>query len=199
LTGTTTGRIRYFLDRDDPGTLKGGGHIEVRDGQFSADFITAQLEGRLEDKITSLPPSLKFTSLHGDLAFERDMVTTTDLELAAPGMKMAGSGSFVLHGDMDYDLKAAVSPDIAERIPALRDNFNVQGLRLAQQDIELAFKIKGPIANPHGELAEYPSVGITLVSSALEATSDAMSVIDIPRKILSDLLKIGGGIVGMAK
>lgn len=197
LNGTTTGEIRYTLDRDDPGTLKGRGHFEVREGLFSADFILSQLQGRLESKLSSLPSSLKFTQLKSDFVLDRDVVKTPNLQLASEGLRVTGQGQFVLHGDMDYDLKVAVSPSLAEKIPALRDNFNVQGLRLAQQDVELAFKVKGPTFNPQGELAEFPPLGITLVSSALEVTSDAMKVIDIPRKILADLLKIGGGIVGM--
>jgi hypothetical protein len=197
LTGTTSGQVNYAMDRDDPGTLKGQGGFEVHDGQFSADFIASQLQGRLEDKISTLPSSLKFLSLKTDLAFERDMVKTSNIQLVSEGIKVTGDGSFVIHGDMDYDLKVAISPKTADKIPALRENFNLQGLRLAQQDIELAFKVKGPTFNPRGELAESPPLGVTLVSSAFEVTSDAMKVIDIPRKILSDLLRIGGGIVGM--
>jgi hypothetical protein len=197
LTGATSGAVSYAMDRDDPGTLKGHGGFEVHDGQFSADFIASQLEGRLENKISTLPSSLKFSSLKTHLAFEGDMVRTPNIQLVSEGIKVTGDGSFVIHGDMDYDLKVAVSPKTADKIPALRENFNVQGLRLAQQDIEFAFKVKGPTFNPRGELAEWPPLGVTLVSSALEVTSDAMKVIDIPRRILSDLLKIGGGIVGM--
>jgi len=105
----------------------------------------------------------------------------------------------VIHGDMDYDLKVALSPKLAEKIPAIRDNLNVQGHKLAQQPIELAFKLQGPTFNPRGQLTGSPPVGITIVSSALEVTSDAVRLIDIPRKILVDLLRIGGGIVGIAK
>jgi hypothetical protein len=57
--------------------------------------------------------------------------------------------------------------------------------------------VQGPLFNPQGELTEAPGLGVTLVSSALELTNDAMRVIDIPRKVLLDLLRIGGGIVGV--
>lgn len=197
LNGVTTGEVAYSLDRDDPNTLKGQGRFEIDDGQFSADFLVSQLQGKLENKISALPPSLRFSLLKSSLAFERDTFTTPDLQLESEGIKISGSGSFITHGDMDYDLKVAVSPAIAEKIPALRDNFNIQGLRLAQQDIELAFKVRGPLFNPQGELEGLPPPGVTLVSSALEVTSDAMKVIDIPRRILTDLIKIGGGLVGM--
>ncbi len=199
LTGKTTGETKYFLDRDDPSTLKGTGRFDVHDGHFSADFILAQLEGGLDKKITALPPSLKFASLGSDIVFQGDTITTPNLQLVSEGVKIGVNGSYVMHGDLDYELKVAVAPNMAERIPALRDNFRIQGLRLAQQDIEFAFSVKGPGFNPKGEVAEMPSLGITLVSSALEATSDAIHVIDIPRKILTDLFRIGGGIVGVTK
>ncbi len=198
LNGMSSGEIRYTMDRDDPSnTLKGEGKFEVNDGQFSADFILSQLQGNLESKISGLPSSLKFKQLKSDLQMDRDVIHTPHLELISEGLHVTGDGQFVLHGDLDYDLKVAVSPGLAEKIPALRDNFNLQGLRLAQQDIELAFKLKGPVFNPQSELEGLPPVGITLVSSALEVTSDAMRVIDIPRKVLSDLIRIGGGIVGV--
>ena len=199
LTGLSSGTVGYFLDRDDPNTLKGQGRFEVHDGQFSADFLVSQLQGRLEDQISALPPSLKFSLLKSDVAFEKDQVKTSNVQLDSKGIKISGDGTFVVHGDMDYDVKVAVSPQVADTIPALRDNFNIQGLRLAQQDIELVFKVTGPTFNPKGELAEMPPLGVTLVSSAFEVTSDAMRVIDIPRKVLADLLKIGGGIVGISK
>ena len=199
LSGLSTGSIEYSMDRDDPGTLKGKGTFEVRDGQFSADFVLSQLEVHLANKVAALPPSLKFSLLKSDIEFERDAVRTNNIQLHSQGLKMSGDGSFVTDGDMDYDLKVALSPDMAEKIPSIRDNFNIQGMRLAQQDIELAFKIKGPTFNPHGAVSGLPPVGVTLVSSAFEVTSDAMRVIDIPRKILTDLLKIGGGIIGVSK
>ncbi len=197
LNGATTGEASYSMDRDDPGTLKGKADFEVHDGQFSADFLVSQIQGKLENKISALPPSLKFSLLRSGLTFEGDTFVTPDVQLVSEGIKVTGNGSFITHGDMDYDLKIAVSPSIAGQIPALRDNFNIRGLSLAQQDIELSFKVKGPTFNPQGELAGLPPIGVTLVSSALEVTSDAMRVIDIPRKILTDLIKIGGGIVGM--
>lgn len=196
LTGTSTGNVKYYFDNDDPSTLKGQGSFEVRPGQFSADYLVSKLEGRLREQIPSLPISLKFDSLKTAFDLEGDHVRTKDLQLNASGIRVSGDGVFVTGGDMDYNLKVALSPDLAEKIPALRDNLNVQGLRMAQQDLELAFKVKGPVFQPRGEVAELPPVGVTLVSSALEATSDAMRVIDIPRKILVDLLRIGSGIVG---
>lgn len=199
LTGKSGGEFHYSMDKDDPNTLKGDGAFEIHNGQFSADFLISQIEGRLENRITSLPLSLRFENFSTNVALEKDHVKTSDIKLASPGINVAGEGSFVRGGDMDYNLRVALSPEMAEKIPALRDNLNIQGLRLAQQNLELAFKVTGPTFNPQGELSQAPPIGITLVSSALEATSDAVKVIDIPRKILLDLLRIGGGIVGASK
>jgi len=198
-TGTTSGEIAYSLDSDDPGTLKGAGNVQITDGQVSADYLVSKLEGRLQEHITSLPVSLKFKTFKTGIGLDGDLVTTNNLGLESNGIKVTGNGKFYLDGDVDYSFKVALTPDLAEKIPALRDNMNVQGLRLAQQNVELAFNVKGPIFNPQAELASLPPVHVTVVSSALEVTSDAMKVLDIPRKILVDLLKIGGGIVGMSK
>ena len=198
-TGTSSGKLTYSMDRDDPGTLKGGGVFEIRQGQFSADFLISQLEGRLEDQLTALPLSLGFERLSANVGFDGDTVTTKDLILVAQGLTLTGEGTYVRDGDMDYDLKVAFSPEVAKQIPVLRDNLSVQGHKLAQQDIELAFKLKGPLFDPKGQLSAPPPVGVTLVSGALEITSDAIKVIDAPRKILFDLLRIGGGIVGAAR
>jgi len=200
LVGTASGEVSYSMDRDDPGTLKGQGNFDIRDGHFSADFLFAKLlEAGSEEGMSALPPSLEFSRFKAGVAFEGDLVKTSDVALVSQGISLTGDGHFITDGDMDYDIKVAISPDVAERIDILRDNFNVQGLRLAQQDIELAFKVHGPTFKPQGRLSEFPSVGVTLVSSALEVTSDAVKVIDIPRKILLDMLRIGGGIMGAAK
>jgi len=42
-------------------------------------------------------------------------------------------------------------------------------------------------------------VSVTLVSGAFEVGSDVTKIIDIPRQILVDLLKLGGGLVGATK
>jgi len=76
LEGTTTGQLAYSMDRDDPGTLNGTADFEVRDGHFSADYLISQLEGRLENRISSLPLSLTFDSLKADIDLNRDVVTT---------------------------------------------------------------------------------------------------------------------------
>ncbi|MCX5759030.1 MAG: hypothetical protein NTU83_11090 [Candidatus Hydrogenedentes bacterium] len=94
LTGKTTGETKYFLDRDDPGTLKGTAHFDVHDGHFSADFILAQLEGGLDKKITALPPSLKFASLGSDIVFQGDTITTPNLQLVSEGVKIGVNGSY---------------------------------------------------------------------------------------------------------
>ncbi|MCX5772165.1 MAG: hypothetical protein NTZ09_18080 [Candidatus Hydrogenedentes bacterium] len=198
-TGTTSGEIGYSLDSDDPGTLKGAGNVQITDGQVSADYVVSKLEGQLQEHITSLPVSLKFKNFKTDIGLEGDQVTTNNLSLESNGINVTGNGKFYHHGDVDYSLKVSLTPDLAEKIPALRDNMNVQGLRLAQQNVDLAFNVKGPIFNPQAELSSLPPVHVTVVSSALEVTSDAMKVLDIPRKILVDLLKIGGGLVGMTK
>ena len=94
-------------------------------------------------------------------------------------------------------VKAAVIPaETAKGIPALRTYFNLEGLKRSQTNLEIAFHIFGPGFNPKMELDGMPSMGDTIVSGADEVTSDVMKVVDLPRQILLDLFKIGGGIVG---
>ena len=195
LSGRISGEVAYSLDRDDPGTLTGNGSFEVKDGQFNADLLFSQLQGEM----TALPPSLRFAYIRADVEFEKDLVRTPHLQLVSEGIKLEGSGRFVRDGDMDYYIKAAISPETASAIPVLRENFNIQGHRIAQQDIELAFNVSGPTFSPSGQLAELPPASVTLVSGALEVTSEAFRVIDVPRRILLDLLRIAGGIVGPPK
>ncbi len=198
--GNMSGKVSYSQDRDDPGTLEGKGYFTMGDGQFSADYLLSMLEQQSDSAgVSSLPPSLRFSSLETDVEFEKDVVRTPRIELTSDAIRLKAQGQFVTDGDMDYDIQIAVTPDAAERIPLLAENFNVQGHRLAQQDIDLAFKLTGPALKPVSSLEETPPVHVTLVSGALEAANEAIRVIDAPRKILVDLLKIGGGIVGARK
>ena len=130
----------------------------------------------------------------------RDRVeAASGVELVAEGINVTGDGTYVTGGEMDYAIKLAIAPDTAERIPALRDNFTLQGYRLANRNLELDFRIKGPTLRPRSELASLPPPSITLVSGALETTSEVVQVFDLPRKILVDVFKIGAGIVGARK
>jgi len=198
-TGNLNGDVRYEQDRDDPRSLTGSGRFDTSNGQFSADYLMALFERQLEGDVSALPPSLKFSHLESTVEFEGDIVRTPSIILESDAMRLNANGEFVIDGDMDYNIKVAVSPDAAENIPLMRDNFNVQGHRLAQQDIDLAFNVTGPTFKPVGTVSETPPVRVTLVSGALETAREALQVIDAPRKILFDLLKIGGGIVGAKK
>lgn len=195
-TGAMTGEVAYGVDRDDPGTLRGNGSFSVRDGQFSADFVLGLLEERMPDDVGALPHALKFSSLKMGVEFQEDVVITDGIEFLSENLKVGGDGRFIWDGDMDYNLKVAVDPDFAEQVPSLSENLPIQGHRLAQQDVELAFKITGPTFRPKSEVAKLPPASVTLVSGALELTSEAFRVINTPRRILTDLLKIGGGLVG---
>ena len=195
LSGSMTGEVQYTVDEDDPNTLEGGGYFEVKDGKFSSDFLYSLLQGKNDDAVVTLPSQLDFQTLRADVEFLKDTIKTPVLKLESTGITMEGVGQFIRDGDMDYALKVAISPDMAENIPILSNNFNIQGHKLAQRDIELAFNIGGPTFNPRGQLAELPPASVTLVSGALEMTREAINIIDFPRKILVDLVKIGGGII----
>ncbi len=193
LRGTVTGEVSYFLDQDDPGTLNGSGFFEIEDGEFSADFLYSFLKDQMDGDMSTLPPDLNFTYLSSEVLFREDIVQTPKFKLESDTIQLSGSGEYIHDGDMDYRLDLIIDPDTAGRIPLMVENFNVQGHKLSNQDIELSFHISGPTFRPRGEVAELPSARVTLISGALEVTKEA---IDLPRKILRDLLKIGGGILG---
>jgi hypothetical protein len=196
MDGDISGDLTYSMDRDDPGTLTGKGTFEVFDGQFSADYLFALFEKQFTSNLAGLPPSLKFRQLKADLVLDGDIIKTPEVILQGESLRITADGQFVTHGDMDYNLRATLSPDTAKRIPLLRDYFNLEGHRFTQNDLELAFNISGPVFNPSGSVTELPPMGVTLVSGAAEMTGEAIKVIDLPRQILLDLFKIGGGIVG---
>ena len=195
-TGTMTGGIEYSVDRDDKGTLHGTGFFDVTNGQFSADYLVAQFERQITESSITLPPSMKFSRFTTDVALDGDRVTTSNMKLESDAVAVTGNGHFVVDGDMDYHLKLDLPPATAKGIPALKTYFNLDGLKHSQTDLELAFHLSGPSFSPKLELDGMPSVGDTIVSGAVEVTSDVMKVVDLPRQILLDLFKIGGGIVG---
>ncbi|MBX7258959.1 MAG: AsmA-like C-terminal region-containing protein [Candidatus Hydrogenedentes bacterium] len=197
--GLMSGKMEYSQDRDDPRSRKGSGYFEMGEGQFSADFLLAMLEQQLDSQTMVLPPSLKFSQLHADVEVEKDVIRTPSIKLVSDAIRIEGSGRFVTDGDVDYNIRVAVNPDAADRIPLLHDNFNVQGHKLAQRDIELAFRLTGPTVKPKGEVTGTPPLHVTLMSGSLEAANEALRVIDAPRRILVDLLKTGGGIIGVRK
>lgn len=195
LDGIISGNVRYSVDQDDPNTLEGNGHFDVRDGRFSADFLYELLEGSVQTDITTIPPKLDFSRLSADVAFVKDTVQTPILTLDSETIRVDGAGQYIRNGDMDYSLKVAVDPDTASQIPVMADNFNVDGHRLSNTDIELTFRVTGPTFKPRGKVEELPPASVALVSGGLEVGREVVSLIDFPRKILVDLLKLGGGVV----
>lgn len=195
-TGLMTGKVQYSMDQDDPSTLKGKGFFELDKGKFNSDFVLDMLQEETVGDIGSLTQQLEFSTLRADVEFENDVVRTPSLSLVSKGLRANASGHFVRDGDMDYDVRVSVAPDIAARIPALNENLPIEGHRMSQQNIDLGFRVTGPTFRPRGQVAKLPPASVTLVSGALEVTSEALRVIDAPRRILVDLLKIGGGLVG---
>lgn len=195
-TGTMTGGVQYSVDQDDGGTLTGTGYFDVVNGQFSADYLVSKFQQQIEQGAVSIPPSLRFSRFASDLTLEGDVVKATNMILESEAVTISGEGQFVLSGDMDFHLKFSLPAETAKGIPALRTYFNLDGLKRSQTNLQLAFHIYGPSFSPKMELDGMPSMGDTIVSGAVEVTSDVMKVVDLPRQILLDLFKIGGGIVG---
>jgi len=195
LDGVISGNVRYSVDQDDPNTLDGTGHFDVRDGRFSADFLYGLLEGSVQSDITTIPPNLDFARLSADVDFEKDIVKTPSLTLDSETIRVDGSGQYIRNGDMDYSLKVAVDPETAAQIPVMADNFNIDGHKISNTDIELTFRVTGPTFKPRGKVEELPPASVALVSGGLEVGREVVNLIDFPRKILVDLLKLGGGVV----
>ncbi len=200
LRGNITGHVSYEKEKNDPNTLKGSGSFDITEGQFSADFLLFEFGGGKTDGDTSsLPPSLRFSTLSCDVNLNGRAIETPRINLESEGVKVTADGQFQPGGEMAYNVKLAIAPSTAEQMPVLQQYLNLEGHRLAQQDIELSLRLSGPTLKPQSTLAEAPSLSVTLVTGGLEVMSEAVKVVDIPRKVLVDLLKMGGGILGAPK
>jgi len=196
LTGRIDGELRYEMDRDDPATRTGEGWFTVRDGVFATEFLAGILGGDPAGDGSALPLTLTYQAFTSEVIFEGDVVRTPEVTLESTQLMANAEGQFIFDGDMEYEIRVSITPETAAQIPAMRDAFNIEGLRLSQQNVDLAFRVSGPMFNPQGTLAQLPPIRVALVSSALGITTE---VIDIPRKILFDLLKLGGGIIGATR
>lgn len=201
LAGDITGEVSYVVDQDDPrATARAEGHFTVTDGHFVAEQLGQMLMDEIGGSIIALhPDALAFDKVASEVRIEGDQIHTDNLIIQSEGITIEGSGVWVMDGDLDYRVDVAVSPDLAEQIPILRDNFNVQGFRMTQRDIELGFHITGPTFRPTGQLAGLPPIGVTLVSGAAEMTGEAIRLFDMPRQMLMSVFRIGGGILGATR
>ena len=201
LEGNITGNVTFTMDQDDPRTtLRSEGDFTIKDGHFLADPLRETFKHAFSDTFAALhPAALQFETASSKVRIEGDHIYTEGLVIQLPGMKVTGEGVWVMEGDMDYNVNIAVTPDMAEQLPILRDSFNVEGFRMTQRDIELGFHITGPTFSPTGELAGLPPVGVTLVSGAAEMTGEAMKLLDTPRQMLFSIFRVGGGILGATR
>lgn len=196
MEGISTGHISYTLDLDDPSTLNGSGEFKVFNGNVKTELLLSRFAPDVST--TGFPANLPFNEFSAIVNLNKDLVITPTVQFKSEGLQLTGSGKFVIDGDLDYDLSLTLSPQLASQIAVIRDSFNVRGHQIIQSPIQLGFKLQGPSFRPRGEVKGLPPIGVTLVSGAAEITSEAIRVIDIPRKILVDLLRLGGGIVGSA-
>ncbi len=196
MDGVSTGNIDYELDLDDPNTLKGSGEFRVLNGKVKTDLLLARFAP--DTPTSGFPSTLPFDEFFAMVNLEKDEVITPVVQFKSEGVRLEGKGKFIVDGDLDYDISMTLSPQIASQIAVIRDSFNVRGHQVIQSPIQLGFKLQGPSFKPRGEVKGLPPIGVTLVSGAAEITTEAISVIDIPRRILVDLLRLGGGIVGSA-
>ncbi len=196
IEGNCTGNVEYSLDLDDPNTLVGKGNFQVMNGTIKTDLFLTRFAPEMSPE--NFPAVLPFYIFSSDVQMEKDVVKTPNVQFRSEGLQIAGNGQFIIDGDMDYDLSVTLSPQLASQIAIIRDSFTVRGHRIIQNPIQLGFRVHGPTFNPKGQVKELPPLGVTLVSGAAEITTEAFRVIDIPRKILLDLLKIGGGVLGSA-
>ncbi len=201
LAGDITGEIQYVVDQDDPrATTRADGHFIVERGHFIPEQLGHILMDEIGGSIIALhPDALAFDKVAAKLRIDGDKIHTNDVLIQSGGITISGNGLWVMDGDLDYRVDVAVSPDLAEQIPILRDNFNVQGFRMTQRNIELGFHITGPTFRPTGQLAGLPPVGVTLVSGAAEMTGEAIRFFDMPRQMFMSVFRIGGGILGATR
>ena len=194
MDGISTGNVDYSLDLDDSNTLSGKAEFQVINGKVKTDLLLTRFAPDMSP--SGFPSTLPFRSFTSNVQMEKDLIKTPNVQFRSEGLQINGNGQFIIDGDMDYDLSITFSPQLASQIEVIRDSFNIRGHQIIQNPIQLGFRIHGPSFNPQGQVKELPPLGVTLVSGAAEITTDAFRVIDIPRKILVDLLKIGGGVVG---
>ena len=197
MSGTIDGTIRYGIDRDAPNTLKGEGSYTVNKGQFHPRFLQSLLSSDDAESASTLPSTLDFTSLKSDVRLEKDVIFIPNLNLDSTKIKITeGKGQFIREGDLDFTIPVAISPQMAETIPTMARSFNIAGYKTANADIKLVFHITGTTDAPKVEVTELPSPGVAVGVALIGASKE---VIDLPRKLLRDLFKMGGGIVGGAK
>lgn len=201
LAGDITGEVAYVVDQDDPRTtMRAEGHFVVERAHFIVEQLGQMLMEEIGGSIIALhPDALAFDRVASDVHIVGDTIRTDNLIIQSEGITITGNGVWVMDGDLDYRVDVAVSPDLADQIPVLRDNFNVQGFRLTQRNIELGFHITGPTFRPTGQLAGLPPVGVTLVSGAAEMTGEAIRLFDMPRQMFMSVFRIGGGILGATR
>ena len=196
LEGRVDGSVDYTMDTDDPGTLSGGGSFSVKEGRFFSEALIAYFGPAFFGTVSDLHPSeLAFREFRSDVWLSGDRIRTDHIRLDLEGMSFTGSGTWITGGDIDYEMTMSVQPDTAEQIPIMKQSFNIEGFRLAQRTIDLAFRIRGPAFKPASEISGLPPVGVTLVSGAAEITGEAVRIIDLPRQLLFSLFKTGGGVI----
>jgi hypothetical protein len=192
LDGPMSGDVEWSMDRDDPGTLDGGGSFELHDGHFNTAVIVGQF-GELTQDSGSLPPFLEFSKLDAQVGFTGDEIRTPLLELDASGLEVDGEGKFVSDGDIDYTINIAIAPELAEEFPAFRDSLNVDGYKAAGLRIKLGIELSGPTSEPVTKVVQTPPLIDTATVGILDVGEEVKDLLKTPKNLGETLLKMLGG------
>lgn len=158
LTGTTSLKTSLHMNLESPemilGSLAGKGNAQLQKGQIQTGPVLSKILGILNvpsllmGKVNLMEEGLPFDELKGSFLIDKGLLTTKDLALKSPVLKLTAAGSYDLHTE-NLDGVIAVSPfgaysNLLKDIPLFGSLMKGErkGLMTA------LFEVKGPRTNP---------------------------------------------------
>ncbi len=158
LTGTMSLKTSLHMNLESPemilGSLTGKGNAQLQKGQMQTGPVLSKILGILNvpsvlmGKVNLLEEGLPFDALTGSFLINKGLLTTKDLALKSPVLKLTAAGSYDLPTE-DLDGMIAVSPfgaysNLLKDIPLFGSLMKGERKGL----LTALFKVKGPRTNP---------------------------------------------------
>ncbi|TFG59756.1 MAG: hypothetical protein E4H32_09660, partial [Nitrospirales bacterium] len=158
LTGTTSMKTALHMKLESPellqASLTGKGNVQIQKGRIQTGPVLSKILGLLNvpsllmGKVNLLEEGLPFDELKGSFSIDKGLLTTKDLALKSPVLKLTAAGSYDLPTE-GLDGMIAVSPfgaysNLLKDIPLF--GLLMKGERKGL--LTALFEVKGPRTKP---------------------------------------------------
>ena len=192
--GRLSGEIELAGTLGQPNKRRGEGHLELAGGQIDSSYFIGKVQNNGESEAYA---PVTFEKASARLRLQGGVTYTEEIEVQKTGLRFSGEGWFDSLGNLNYDFKTVLSPELVEQIPMLKKRQVIPLPAFARDDLPLDFKLTGNISKLESSVEARP-IQIELATKTVKLGTDAVDVgikaVEMPTRLFLNLLQYGASL-----